>query len=169
MKKLQTTGLEEWVRKSVTDGAWLLGICLGMQLLMERGEEFGVTAGLGLIEGKVEQIPSVSQEGQSLKLPHIGWSCVSPSPRVFVKEALWEGIDPREHCYFVHSFVVKPIDPAAVLGSCHYGGHTLPAVIGKSRVMGCQFHPEKSGPAGLRFVGNFLRSAGCQPSTARSA
>lgn len=160
MKKLQSSGMAEWIRASVAQGAWMLGICLGMQLLMELGEEFEPTQGLSLIPGKVKKIPAKTVDGEDLKLPHIGWSGLFPRSKEIHEDPLWKGIPAGTHFYFVHSYVVEPADPAVILANCLYGGHALPALIKAGRVIGCQFHPEKSGPLGLRFLGNFLRLAG---------
>ena len=138
----------------------MLGICLGMQLLMELGEEFEPTQGLSLIPGKVKKIPAKTVDGEHLKLPHIGWSGLFPRSKEIHDDPLWKGIPAGTHFYFVHSYVVEPADPAVILANCLYGGHALPALIRAGRVIGCQFHPEKSGPLGLRFLGNFLRLAG---------
>lgn len=156
MKKLRSSGMAEWIRASVAQGAWMLGICLGMQLLMELGEEFEPTQGLSLIPGKVTRIPEKTRERDLLKLPHIGWSGLFPRSQEFPEDPLWKGISAGTHFYFVHSYVVEPANPAVILANCLYGGHVLPAVVRAGRVMGCQFHPEKSGPPGLSLLANFL-------------
>ncbi len=159
MKKLRSSGMAEWTRASVAQGAWMLGICLGMQLLMELGEEFEPTQGLSLIPGKVKRIPEKTRARHLLKLPHIGWSGLFPRSQEISKNPLWKGIPAGTHFYFVHSYVVEPADPSVVLANCLYGGHALPAVVRAGRVMGCQFHPEKSGPLGLSLLANFLEFA----------
>ncbi len=130
--------LEQGKRKPV------LGICLGMQLLLERGEEVRPCAGLGVVKGRVARIPT------SLKLPHIGWNSLSfpnPSP-------LFRGLDEGTMVYFVHSFSAQDTDPGQVIAMTDYG---LPvtAAVRNGNFFGCQFHPEKSGEAGLTILRNF--------------
>ena len=122
----------------------LLGICLGMQILFEKGLEFGVTDGLGLIEGTVEPI-----KAPGLKIPHMGWNSldyVNPCP-------LLEGVPEGSYVYFVHSYmaVTKQENIAA---TCNYGG-TVTALVQRGNIFGAQFHPEKSGEVGLKMLKNF--------------
>lgn len=152
IKRLRAFGMIDWIRASVAQGAFLLGICLGMQLLMEYSEEFELTEGLGLIRGSVKKIPSKTCEGIPLKLPHIGWSGIFPKTTGKSSDPVWEKITPGAEFYFVHSFVVNPQDPNVVQGFCYYEKITLPVLIRVGRVVGCQFHPEKSGKNGLRFL-----------------
>ena len=135
----------------------LLGICLGMQLLLDESEEFGLTAGLGLIPGRVISVPSETILGESQKIPHIGWSAlqISGSP------CSWENTllhDSRtgESTYFVHSFMAVPSNPAHRIADCLYGGHKIAATIGRDKITGCQFHPEKSGDVGLKILRRFI-------------
>jgi len=159
MKRLRATGMVDWIRATVAQGAFLLGICLGMQLLMEHGEEFEPTEGVGLIPGKVKKIPSQTSDGNPLKLPHIGWSGLFPPQGGGAADPLWKEIPEGASFYFVHSYVVDPVDRGVVKGYCQYGQLALPALVRSGRVVGCQFHPEKSGPLGLGILGNFLRMA----------
>ncbi len=126
----------------------LLGICLGMQLLFETGHEFGVTRGLGLIPGSVRRI-----EAPGLKLPHMGWNNLTlhnPDP-------LTQGLTGGEYVYFVHSY--RADCPAEyIAASTEYGGQ-IPAMVHNGLVFGAQFHPEKSGEAGLQILRNFGRLA----------
>lgn len=136
----------------------LLGICLGMQLLLEESEEFGQTSGLSLIEGRVVPVPDSTGDRDKLKIPHIGWSELSPSSSI----ESW--IDTPLHysregtaVYFVHSFMAVPKNPMQCLAACNYGGSEIPAVIGTDKIFGCQFHPEKSGQEGLNMLRAFMR------------
>ena len=158
MKRLQTSGLDLWIHEAFANGAWLLGICLGMQLCLDLGEELETTKGLGLLPGKVEKIPSTAASGVSLKLPHIGWAGID-WPKAKPLPPLFSGIPPGTDFYFVHSFAASPLRPSDELAFCTYGGHRIPAVLGKDRIYGCQFHPEKSGAAGLRLLKNFIEEA----------
>ena len=134
----------------------LLAICLGMQLLMEESEEFGVTAGLGLIPGRVVAVPNKTIELNPQKIPYIGWGSLQPTD----SESDWMGTllqdnDPGDAAYFVHSFMAEPTDPKNRVAHSVYGGHIISAVIKKDQITGCQFHPEKSGEVGLRILRRF--------------
>lgn len=134
----------------------LLGICLGMQLLLEESEEFGMTAGLGLLAGRVVPVPIQTRSGETQKTPHIGWSALQPSGA----SGQWRGTllqdnVPGEAVYFGHSFMAAPTEPGHRIADCVYGGHLIPAVIGRDHITGCQFHPEKSGTVGLKILRRF--------------
>ena len=133
-------------------GKPFLGICLGMQALLEESEENGGTPGLGLIAGAVPRFaaPLTDAAGQKLKVPHMGWNQV----RQTVAHPLWEGIAQDARFYFVHSYHVQPDDPAWVAGSTDYGGAFVSA-IAREALFAVQFHPEKSQAAGLRLLENF--------------
>lgn len=157
MQALERLSLVAVIRELAHRKTPLLGICLGMQLLLDESGEFGNTAGLGLIPGRVIPIPVHSVEGQPQKIPHIGWSALQPSST----SGDWSGTllqdnRPGEAAYFVHSFMAAPSDPAHRIAECVYGGHLIPAVIGRDQIIGCQFHPEKSGEAGLKILRRFI-------------
>jgi imidazole glycerol-phosphate synthase subunit HisH len=156
MQALSQLGLVEPIRELVHRQTPLLGICLGMQLLMDESDEFGTTAGLGLIPGRVIPVPSQSQMRVPQKIPHIGWSSLQLSE----SSCSWEGTllqnnQPGEATYFVHSFMAVPTDAVHRLADCLYGGHRVAAVIGRDQMTGCQFHPEKSGEVGLKILRRF--------------
>lgn len=137
----------------------LLGICLGMQLLLNESDEFGITAGLGLIPGRVVAVPVQSTSGDDQKVPHVGWNALVPSS----SQLDWNGTllqdnRPGDASYFVHSFMAVPIDPLHRIADCMFGGHGIPAVIGRDKITGCQFHPEKSGEVGLKILRRFCVS-----------
>lgn len=141
--KLRSTGLDR-VLLAQAEQKPILGICLGMQLLLDRGEEVRECAGLGLVPGSVHKIET------SLKLPHIGWNSLSfpnPSP-------LFAGVEAGSYVYFVHSFCAVADDPATVIAQTDYGV-PVTAAVQKGNVYGCQFHPEKSGEVGLQILRNF--------------
>ncbi len=140
---------EAAVRSALEDGAALLGICVGYQLLFDSSEEFGTTDGLGLLPGRVTELPG------GVPLPHIGWN------RVFAvrEHPVLAGAGNDDHYYFVHSFAPRDVPEEWVLGRCRHG-RSFPAVTGRGRVVGAQFHPEKSGDAGLRLLRNYLAWAG---------
>ena len=148
--KLRATGLDEAVQEAAKRGKPLLGICLGMQLLFDEGEEFGLHRGLGLIPGRVVSMrPAVPS---SLKLPQIGWNglrLVRPHP-------LFRDVRDGEQVYFVHSF--HGTDCAgSLLATTEYGAE-ITAAVGRGCVMGCQFHPEKSGAVGLKILKAFAET-----------
>jgi len=134
----------------------LLGICLGMQLLLDESEEFGVTKGLGLIPGRVVPIPTQMTSGAAQKIPHIGWNgLVLAEATTDWQCTLLQDNREGEAAYFVHSFMAVPTDPRHRLADCLYGGHRISAAITRNRIVGFQFHPEKSGEVGLRILRRF--------------
>ena len=142
-EKLRGTGLDR-VIIAQSGKKPILGICLGMQLLFDRGEEVRDCNGLELVRGCVRKIET------DLKLPHIGWNSLSfpnPSP-------LFAGIEEGSYVYFVHSFCGVASDPAAVIAGTNYGT-PVTAAVQRGNVYGCQFHPEKSGEVGLQILRNF--------------
>ena len=122
----------------------LLGICLGMQMLMDSSTEIAFSTGLGLIPGKVERIKT------ELKLPHIGWN----SLKIVHENPLSKGLSNGDYVYFVHSFAAKVTDDSHLALTTDYGG-TVTAMVAKGNVFGCQFHPEKSGDVGMTILKNF--------------
>lgn len=158
MSGLRVRGLIEPLVAHAASGRPLLGICLGMQMLATASEEFGVNEGLGLIPGRVVAIPTRSVEGRPIKIPHIGWNELIPAPDADWRGSVLEGTGPGTAVYLVHSFHVLPENPDHLLAQCLHGGHPLTAAIRSGSVMGCQFHPEKSGEAGLAILAQFLRT-----------
>lgn len=156
MRALIELGLDTVIKEVVNNGVPLLGICLGMQLLLDESEEFGITKGLGVIPGKVVPIPNNSVDGEIQKIPHIGWNSLVKSGVDWQNTILQEV---REHdaAYFVHSFMASPEKSEDRLADAWYGGHKISAVIAKGYTTGCQFHPEKSGEVGLKILRNFVR------------
>lgn len=157
MQELHRLGLVNVIRELARRQTPLLGICLGMQLLLEESEEFGITAGLGLIPGRVIPVPAQTISGERQKIPHIGWSALEPVGA----SGRWAGTLLQDNCpgestYFVHSFMAVPTNPANRIADCVYGGHLVPAAIGRDQITGCQFHPEKSGDVGLKILHRFV-------------
>ena len=147
-KKLRETGLGEIVKREAKGGKPLMGICLGMQLLLETGYEYGAHEGLGLIPGEVRPIQNVIPA--DYKIPHIGWN-----PLRFVGEPspIFRYIQEGDCVYFVHSFYATQCD-SSVIATAEYGA-PLTAAVAKDNVYGCQFHPEKSGEVGLKILKAF--------------
>jgi len=157
MQELHRLGLVAVIRELAHRQTPLLGICLGMQLLLEKSSEFGITAGLGLIPGCVIPVATRTLAGKQQRVPHIGWNALLPSdPSGNWSGTLLQDIQPGEAVYFVHSFMAVPADPAHRIAECVYGGHLVSAVIGRDHIAGCQFHPEKSGEVGLKVLRRFI-------------
>ncbi len=158
MAELRRQGLDEVVREVAAIGTPLLGICLGMQMLLDESEEFELTSGLGLISGRVVPVPAMDTDGHAQKIPHIGWNAlVLPQGRESWEGKILQEIKLGESVYFVHSYMAAPIDPVHRIADCIYGGIRVAAAIGQDNIFGCQFHPEKSGKVGLAILNNFLR------------
>ncbi len=159
MDALRSFGLDEALNKYVATGRPFLGICIGMQVLMDSSLEFGVHAGLGFISGSVERIASVGKDGHPLRVPHISWSKVKPA-RGFPSEQ-WQSTpladdEEQQEFYFVHSYHAKPNDAANLLAVVDHGGNSVTAAVAKDNIVGVQFHPERSGLAGLNLLGKFM-------------
>ncbi len=148
MANLNAAGWPARLREALQNpGVHLLGLCLGMQLLADKGYEGGETAGLGLIHGKVKRLQPTGGE----RIPHVGWNEVRfarPNP-------LFGGIPDGTDFYFVHSYHFQAADPASVLATTPYCG-AFTSVVGAGNVFGTQFHPEKSSKPGFHLIRNFL-------------
>jgi len=157
MQALEQLALVGVIRELAHRQTPLLGICLGMQLLLEQSEEFGITAGLALIPGRVVAVPPQATSGELQKVPHIGWNALHvPVNSRGWKDTLLQEIGEGEATYFVHSFMAVPTNPAHRIAECAYGGHLIAAAIGRDQITGCQFHPEKSGEVGLKILRKFV-------------
>lgn len=151
--KLRQTGLDQVIREEAAKGKPLMGICLGMQLLFEESHEFGRWEGLGLIPGKV--VPMEGVIPQDYKVPHIGWNQLRfPQGE---RHPLLKTVGEGECVYFVHSFYATDCGDA-VIATAEYGAE-LTAAVAKGNVMGCQFHPEKSGQVGLDILKTFCEGS----------
>ena len=144
MAALNNGGWIEPISKFARSGRPFLGICLGMQVLFEVGEEHGEHAGLGLLPGRVVKFPPGG------KVPHMGWN----SLKLEQPSRLLEGIPNESYFYFVHSYYADPTEKSDIIATSDYGV-VFPAVVGKDNVWGAQFHPEKSSPWGLQILTNF--------------
>jgi len=149
MQHLKERGMDQAVCEFAKSGKNLLGICLGMQLLFESSEEFGINDGLGLIQGRVVAFDS-SRFHQPLKVPHMGWN------RMFTKNhPLFQGLDEAHYLYFVHSYHALPSNQEDIIGECEYG-YRFTSAVAHDNVMGIQPHPEKSHQNGLTILKNFI-------------
>ena len=149
MRRLEALGLLPVIDRAVAGGRPFLGICLGMQLLFDDQEE-GEGQGLGLLPGRVRSLRG------PVKVPHIGWNRV----RLTTTGPLGAR-DEADYFYFVHSFIAEPDDPADVAAETEYG-ECFPSVVVRDNVWGTQFHPEKSGPAGLALIRTWVEQIGTQ-------
>lgn len=156
MNGLKQRGLDQTVLEFARSGRPLMGICLGMQMLATLSEEFGEHAGLNLIPGRVACIPRADASGNPYKVPHVGWDDLQPSGSW--TGTILEDVSPGEAVYLVHSFAHHPENPAHRLAFCRYNGAEVSAAIRKDNVFGAQFHPEKSGPVGMKIISAFLRA-----------
>ena len=157
MKGLKNMGLVEALHRFKSKGNPLLGICLGMQMLLDFSEENGIHQGLGIIQGSVKAIPQ--KEGGKLrrKTPHIGWSELRYAKGLKTwKGSCLSNTAPGKSFYFVHSFMALPEDSRNILAQCDYEGILITAAVQKENVTGLQFHPEKSGKNGLQILQSFI-------------
>lgn len=154
--ELRKRGLDDALRAVWQRGNPLLGICLGMQLLLDESEEFGHSLGLGIIPGKVISIPIRTLDDKPQKVPLIGWNALTPAHGDGWQNTFLADLTPGDAVYFVHSFMASPNDEKHRIADCIYGGHAVSAVIARDNVCACQFHPEKSGEIGLKVLRRFL-------------
>ncbi|QCU90473.1 imidazole glycerol phosphate synthase subunit HisH [Thiomicrorhabdus sediminis] len=155
MAQLQKQNLVDTIKEAANNKPFL-GICLGMQMLLDQSDEFELTQGLGLIAGQVKQLPSTSIDGQPMTIPHMGWSQIHPN-QVQWQGSLLADIDANNAFYFVHSFYADVADAKDQLAVFDFGGHAISAALQKDNIIGCQFHPEKSGEMGLKIIESFLQ------------
>lgn len=155
MCTLEATGQADAIREAVAQGVPFLGICLGMHLMYEAGEEHAEgapTSGLGLLPGVVRRMPSQDASGRAHKVPHVGWNTVEVTEAG--AQGLFAGIPQGEHFYFTHSYIV-PEGEATSGRTTH--SVTFPSACARGRAFGVQFHPEKSSNAGAALLANFVR------------
>jgi len=154
MAEILRLGIDGVVNDVIASGRPLLGICVGMQALMQRSEENGGVDCLGVLPGRVKFFgdPLRSASGEKLKVPHMGWNQVHQTRA----HPLWAGIAPESRFYFVHSYYIHCDDPHLVAGTADYGV-TLHAALARENLFAVQFHPEKSSDAGLQLLKNFLQ------------
>jgi glutamine amidotransferase len=161
MSTLISLDLAPVIRDVAASGRPLVGICLGMQLLMTESEEFGRHEGLGIIPGRVVRLPDARASDPSTKVPQIGWTGVERVARETSDDpwagSLLEGLADGTPMYFVHSYIVRPDDPAAILSTSRYTGDPFCSALQRGNVIACQFHPERSGEAGLRMYRTLAR------------
>ena len=150
MEHLRDRNMIDALKEYAQSGKYMLGICLGMQLLFESSEEFGKHEGLGLIKGSVVAFDS-SKFSEPLKVPHMGWNRMFTS-----KHPLFENLDEEHYLYFVHSYHVKCSNKEDIIGTTNYG-YGFTSAVSRDNVMGFQPHPEKSHKNGLHILENFIK------------
>lgn len=165
MGRLAAGGLIDPLRQAAGRGVPLLGICLGMQLLFDRSTEFGDHSGLALLPGTVARLPQGGPRSPRFRIPNVGWRRITPR----APHPLLDALEPGDMFYFVHSHIPYPDDPRHVLATMPINGIEATAMAGQGNIAGCQFHPEKSGPVGLRLFAAFLREVAAGHSSRRSA
>lgn len=150
MDQLERTGLIQSIRQGAAAGKPILGICLGMQVMFEKGFEGNEREGLGLFRGKIQKIPP------GFKIPHMGWNQLD----VYKKNPVLNGIENRTFVYFVHSYYAEEVEKEDLVATAEYGIQ-IPAVVQKGNMIGLQFHPEKSSEKGLQMIKNFGELSKC--------
>jgi len=152
MENLKKYGLIDILNEYVKTNKPFLGICLGMQMLLEESEEFGITKGLGYIKGKIIKLPIKNDE----KLPHVSWNEIKQK-NIAWKNTILDSIEENSNMYFVHSFVAVPESESNILSTTEYGGIEFCSAVIKGNIYGTQFHPEKSATIGLKVIENFVK------------
>ena len=161
MEALNRLGLVPVLKEAAASRPFM-GVCLGLQLMMEESYEFGRHKGLGLVPGVTRRLePRADDSGRRPKVPQVGWNRIAP-PEGAEADRLWkgtplEGISPGEYMYFVHSYYPEPEDPGVVLTVTEYGGQRFCSGLRRGNLYAFQFHPERSGPQGLRIYANLAR------------
>lgn len=160
MRELERLDLVSIIYEFVNTGKPVLGICLGMQLLFDKSEENGSHNGLGLISGKNIKIPETETNGHKRrrKVPHVGWKPLDIDINVKPTHPYFTGITDKNSFYFVHSYKAVPTDDECLVVETTYEDEKIVAFVAKKNIVGCQFHPEKSGPSGLALLKAFLKN-----------
>lgn len=157
MTGIRSRGFDAEIAAHVAAERPFLGICVGMQVMFDAGEEFGVTPGLGLIEGRVVPIAEHGTDGRRHRIPLVGWrplqACEGGMPWA---NSLLRGVAPGAQAYFVHSFTGRPDRAQDLLAQASYDGVPICAAVQRGSAVGCQFHPEKSAQTGLALLKTFL-------------
>lgn len=149
METIEKLGLDKIIKEEANKGKPLLGICLGMQLLFDKGYEGVEKNGLGLIKGNIVRMKE--DKVNNIKIPHIGWNNLIYNKQ----DDLFKGIDERKYVYYVHSFYAEDYNEDDLVAYSEYGSNKIPGVVRYKNVIGAQFHPEKSGDVGLNILRNF--------------
>lgn len=157
MENLNKLGLVKTIHEYIESGKPFMGVCLGLQLLFSESEEFGLHKGLDLIKGRVVKFPAKNKQGETVKVPQIGWNQIftpAQSKDTWASSPL-KGIAQGEFMYFVHSFYVTPTDPSDILTLTNYDGIEYCSSVQKDNIFATQFHPEKSAQEGIKIYKNW--------------
>lgn len=154
MENFRRSRLDVALQQALDAGKPVLGICIGCQLLLESSQEDGGTSCLGILPGTVDRFAFPREPGAT-KIPHMGWNAVTWKR----EHPVMQGIPSGTMFYYVHSYYPAPSDPSLELGTTEYGGKVFTAAMSRANLIATQFHPEKSGPAGLQLIENFSRWA----------
>ena len=152
LSELYNKKLIESIKKHIKGNKPFLGICLGMQMMLEQSKEFGNFNGIGIIQGEVIKIPHYGKYNLKHKIPHIGWN------KNIIKQngtQLLQNVSDGTATYFVHSYMAQPTNKENIIATCDYNGVNITSIIRHGNSYGCQFHPEKSGENGLKILTNF--------------
>lgn len=155
MKKLKEYCLDSLIIRYAKEDKPLLGVCLGMQMLFAESEEFGVSQGLGLIDGKIKKLKTLNPEFE--KLPHVSWNEIKKTKNSVWSNTILDGLNDSSNMYFVHTYSAHPDDEAYVLSQTEYSNYKFCSSVRKGNIYGCQFHPEKSAVEGLLIMKNFVK------------
>lgn len=164
VQHLKRLNLFDTIKQCVADGKPVFGVCLGLQLLLSRSDEFGEHQGLDLIPGRVIGFPRQVIGGRQIRIPQVGWNQIYPKENTFSESSLWSetslsSCSPGDYFYFVHSFVGVPDNDENILCRTQYGGYDyVSGLVSGNRIVATQFHPEKSGEQGLRIYENWART-----------
>ena len=157
MANLKKLGLDETIKKFINTGKPFMGVCLGMQLLMSSSEEFGLHQGLDIIKGNVKKFPAVNDQSEKIKIPQIGWNKIyQPEDKKWQNTPLSK-VKNNSYMYFVHSFCVFPSQAENVLSLTNYSGFEYCSSVINDNVFAVQFHPEKSGPDGIKIYQEWFK------------
>lgn len=149
MDTIEKLGLDKVIKEETEKGKYLLGICLGMQLLFEKGYEGLERTGLGLIKGNIVKMKDDREK--NVKIPHIGWNNLKYNR----KDILFKNIDEGKYVYYVHSYFAQSYNKEDLVAYSEYGENKIPGIVRRNNIIGAQFHPEKSGTVGLDILKNF--------------
>ena len=156
MGKIKLYKMEEVIKKNILEKKPFLGICLGMQLLFTSSIEFGKCKGLGILKGEIKKLKFHEDKNFRYSIPHTGWNRINLTNKEN-KLGMLSGLRKKDFMYFVHSFYVNTREKKYVKSFTKYGDNKFPSIIIKDNICACQFHPEKSGEAGLKIYKNFKR------------
>ncbi len=157
MQELKKQHLDLAIKEFALTERPFLGICLGMQMMFEWSEEFGLHQGTGLLPGTVKAIEQTDVNGKPHKIPHIGWAAiVPPAAHILWQDSILKNTAEKAEFYFVHSFTAVPAVAEHRLADTSYNGRLISAAVKSGNLYGCQFHPEKSGKEGLKIIDCFL-------------